>query len=99
MRNTQEVSRKRGTASPIQVAYRGFEQAFTLDWVHTQIQAAIQEGILEKPLHEIGFGQVPIPVHFGPSLVETWKFHFDRGHRIDIPSSLWDEIDRLLGVS
>ena len=99
MTNTQEVRRKIGSASPIQVAYRGFEHALTLDWVHTQIQAAIREGVLDKPVHEIGSGQVPIPIHFGPSLIETWKFHFDRGHRIEVSRALWNEIDGLLGVS
>ena len=99
MANTQQVDDKVPVVSPIQVAFRGFKHAFTLDWVYGQLDAAIREGILERPVHDIGSGQLPIPIHFGLSLVETWKFHFDRGHRIDIPRVLWDEIDRMLGVS
>tara|TARA_B100001123_G_scaffold204650_1_gene232051 strand:- start:7798 stop:8007 length:210 start_codon:yes stop_codon:yes gene_type:complete len=69
------------------LAFRGFEHVFTLDWVYGKLDAAIREGIQERLVHDIGSGQLPIP------------FHFDRGPRIDIPRVLWDEIDRMLGVS
>jgi|GEM_PF-2312444 hypothetical protein len=90
--NTEHPVKQTEIVSPIQVAQRGFERALTLDWIHSQIESAIESGALGKPVHELNPGSLSIPVHFGLSLIETWRFQFDRGHRIEIPRALWKRL-------
>ena len=84
---------------PIQVAYRGFEHELTLNWIHEKLKAAIDEGVLDKPVHRLPPGNDTIAIHFSVSLIETWKFQFENGHRVDVPRAVWGEIDKLLGVN
>ncbi|MDA0748156.1 MAG: hypothetical protein O2954_16660 [bacterium] len=83
----------------IQVAYRGFDHALTLDWIYQRINQAIQERVLDPPVHILVPGNLTIPIHFSLSTVETWKFHYERGNRVEVPRELWKEVDLLLGVA
>jgi hypothetical protein len=83
---------------PIQVAYRGFEHELTISWIHERIKAAIDSRALDKPLHTLPPRNETIAIHFSDSLIETWKLQYDKGHRVDVPREIWDEIDELLGI-
>ena len=83
---------------PIQVAYRGFEHELTLSWIYERIRSAIDSRVLDKPLHVLPPRNETIAIHFSDSLIETWKLQFVKGHRVDVPREIWDEIDKLLGM-
>lgn len=84
---------------PEQVAHRGFEHELTLNWIFERIEKAIGEGLLDKPVHRLPPENRTIPIHFSMSLIETWKFHYNRGSRLNVPRKLWGEVDRILGIA
>ena len=83
---------------PIQVAHRGFDRELTVNWIHRRIKSAIDDGVLDRPVHTLPPKNETIPMNFSESLIETWRFQYDKGHRVEVPRQVWDEIDDLLGV-
>ncbi|MDP6776963.1 MAG: hypothetical protein QGI83_09375, partial [Candidatus Latescibacteria bacterium] len=84
---------------PEHVAHRGFEHELTLSWIYERIEHAIGRGILDKPVHRLPPENQAIPIHFSMSLIETWKFQYNRGNRVSVPRKLWGEVDKILGLT
>ena len=84
---------------PVQIAYRGFDHEFTLNWIYECIRRAIAQGTVSRPVHNIGTNGQGIPIHFAVSLIEYWKVQHDRHIRVEVPRDLWEGIDGILGAS